>query len=80
MTAITVKNIPDNLYESLKISATTHRRSINSELIVCLEKVLLPAKATPQDHISVARKLRSQAKNTLLTNKDINNAKNAGRK
>jgi len=80
MAAITVKNIPDNLYESLKVSATTHRRSINSELIVCLEKVLLPTKATPQDHVNAARKLRSEAKGSLLTDKDMGKAKNAGRR
>lgn len=79
MTAITVKNIPDNLYEHLKIAASTHRRSINSELIVCLEKVLLPQKTSSQEHIAAARALRKQVKASILTEKDINSAKNMGR-
>jgi antitoxin FitA len=43
-TTLTLKNIPDDVYERLKLSAQTHRRSMNSEAIVCLEAVLLPAK------------------------------------
>jgi len=30
MPAVTVKNIPDELYKKLKDSAANHRRSINS--------------------------------------------------
>jgi plasmid stability protein len=32
MPALTVKNIPDDLYDHLKVSAKAHHRSINSEL------------------------------------------------
>ena len=38
MRAITVKNIPDNLYQRLKQSATENRRSINSEILVCIDE------------------------------------------
>ena len=38
---ITLKNIPDDVYKRLKLSADTHRRSLNGEAIVCLEAVLL---------------------------------------
>ena len=41
MPAITVKNIPDDLYENLKLAAQVNHRSINSEIIACLEKELL---------------------------------------
>ncbi|MCQ8103334.1 Arc family DNA-binding protein, partial [Methylomonas sp. SURF-2] len=41
MPALTIKNIPDSLYEQLKSAAELHRRSINSEVLVCLEKVLV---------------------------------------
>ena len=33
MPSITVKNIPDHAYEILKQVASTHHRSINSEII-----------------------------------------------
>ncbi len=36
MATITVKNIPGDLYEHLKERAQAHRRSLNSEVIVCL--------------------------------------------
>ena len=45
-TTLTLKNIPDAVYERLKLSAEAHRRSMNSEAIVCLEQVLLPTKMT----------------------------------
>ncbi len=35
---ITLKNIPDALYESLKASAARNRRSLNSEVIARLEE------------------------------------------
>ena len=38
MPSITVKSIPDELYERIKQSAAEHRRSINKEVIICLER------------------------------------------
>ena len=57
MPAITVKNIPDALYERLKASASAHRRSINSELIHCLEQVLLPKRMSAAEYVQRAREL-----------------------
>lgn len=34
-TTLTLKNIPDDVYQRLKRSASEHRRSLNSEAIVC---------------------------------------------
>ncbi len=79
MPAITVKNIPDRLYRHLKASAQIHHRSINSELIVCLERVLLPTKIPPHELITSARALRDQVKVASLTAEDINEAKAQGR-
>ncbi len=42
MTTITVKNIPDDLYERLKQAAKTNHRSINSEIIACIESGVRP--------------------------------------
>lgn len=79
MAALTIKNIPDELYEHLKKAAAAHHRSINSELIVCLEKVLLPHKATPDHHIAQARALRKRVKAAILPVEEIGAAKNEGR-
>jgi len=46
-TTLTLKNIPDEVYDRLKHSAEMNRRSMNSEAIVCLEAALLPNRLTP---------------------------------
>ena len=43
-TTLTLKNIPDEVYIRLKAAAASHRRSLNSEALVCLESVLLPGR------------------------------------
>lgn len=58
MPALTVKNIPEDLYEKLKLVADSHHRSLNSEILHCLETVLLPQKITPAERIRLARAVR----------------------
>ena len=48
MPTITVKNIPTDLYELLKQSAAANRRSINSEIITCIERAVSGRKANPE--------------------------------
>lgn len=79
MPALTIKNIPDSLYEQLKTAAELHRRSINSEVIVCLEKILTPTKITPADRLSRIEQLRSSIKTNNITPEDIEQAINSGR-
>lgn len=57
-TTLTLKNIPDEVYEQLKAAAERHRRSLNSEAIVCLETVLTPSKVPPGERLARARQLR----------------------
>jgi plasmid stability protein len=57
-TTITLKNIPDALYDSLKQAAEAHHRSINSEVITCLERVLLPSSAGQEERLARARQIR----------------------
>jgi antitoxin FitA len=40
--SLTIKKIPDLLYEELKRAAKRNHRSINSEIIACLERELMP--------------------------------------
>lgn len=79
MASLTVKNIPDDLYEQLKQAANSHHRSINSELIVCLEKVLLPAKITTEERLNSARALRDSVNATVIDAAELDGAKRAGR-
>ncbi|MCG3189359.1 MAG: hypothetical protein LKCHEGNO_01719 [Burkholderiaceae bacterium] len=58
-TTLTLKNIPDEVYERLKLSAETNRRSMNSEAIVCLEAALQANRLTPTERLARARALRA---------------------
>jgi plasmid stability protein len=78
-TTLTLKNIPDEIYERLKTSAATHRGSLNSEAIVCLEAVLLRPAMTAAERISRARDLRSALRQRVFKARDIDAAKRRGR-
>ncbi len=58
-TTLTLKNIPEDVYDRLKLSAQAHRRSMNSEVIVCLESILLPRRVTSNERLQRARALRA---------------------
>jgi len=79
MASLTIKNIPDDLYEHLKQAAKDHHRSVNSELICCLEKTLLPTKLSASDLKDSARSLRSRVMAQRIDVDDINSAKSEGR-
>lgn len=78
-TALTLKNIPDEVYDRLKRSAQAHRRSMNSEAIVCLEAVLLPTKVTPDERLARARELRAALPQGKFHARDIDTMKREGR-
>lgn len=78
-TTLTLKNIPDEVYERLKVSAQAHRRSMNSEAIVCLETALLPNRLGPAERIARARTLRAALPTGGFRAKDIDAMKREGR-
>lgn len=78
-TTLTLKNIPDALYERLKISAAANRRSLNSEALMCLEEVLLQTKPSPSQRLARARALRDALDPTQFAPQDIDTLKQAGR-
>jgi hypothetical protein len=74
-TTLTLQNITDEVYRRLKASAELHRRSLNSEAIVCLESVLTLIKVTPAERISRARALRASLSAKKFTAKEIDSMK-----
>jgi plasmid stability protein len=78
-TSLTLKNIPDDIYERLKASAQRNHRSLNSEVMVCLETVLLPAKVPPEERLSRARMLRRSLPEDRFKVCDIDSFKREGR-
>ncbi len=79
MPALTIKNIPDDLYHELKHVAEQHHRSINSEVIMCLKRSLFPKKISPEDRLNEIRTLRAQIGPDSITAEDIEQAINEGR-
>ena len=79
MPALTIKNIPDDLYDRLKEAARAHRRSLNSEILFCVERVLIPYKIDVSDHLAMARNLREKTAKYKLTDEFLDSAKNDGR-
>jgi len=78
-TTLTLKNIPDAIYDRLKAAAQTNRRSMNSEVIVCLESVLLPIQVTPSERLARAQELRAALPQVKFKTSDIDRLKRQGR-
>ena len=79
-TTLTLKNIPDVVYERLKQSAELHRRSLSNEVIVCLETVLLPVHVRPAERLARARALHAVLPLNRYGVEDIDAAKSRGRR
>lgn len=79
MARLTIKNVPEKLYKRLKESATVHRRSLNSEVISCLEKALAPHCVDPQEFLAGVRAMRKRMPRLYLTEEFLCAAKNEGR-
>lgn len=79
MPALTIKNIPDDLYNQLKIIAEQNHRSINSEVIMCLKHALFPQKISPKERLAEIRALRVQIPANAITDEEIEQAINEGR-
>jgi hypothetical protein len=78
-TTITLKKIPSGLYESLKESASLHRRSLNGEIIALLEEKFQAGRRRPEDFLASARALRGTLKGVWLTEAIMTRAKKEGR-
>ena len=76
MPSITIKNIDPELYECLKKQAANHRRSINNEAIVCLERSLTMYPCVENNEVmrraEIAREMTSGYN---ITNEEIDAAK-----
>lgn len=78
MPSITVKNIPESIYQQLKKRAQAQHRSINSEIIACLEQSTLSLRVSPEEILRQARKMRQQTKGSLSA-REIQEAIDQGR-
>jgi hypothetical protein len=79
MPTLTLKNIPDDLYEQLKEYARINRRSVNSEIILCIEKTIRNNRINPEIVLTKARNLREATSQYAITDEEFDRAKTAGR-
>lgn len=80
MATITVKNIPDELYEELKAVAQAHHRSINGEVIFCIEDTLRHRRREDVGALlAEIRAVRERNTRIYLTDESIEEAINEGR-
>ncbi len=79
MPSITVKNIPESAYETLKQIAAVHHHSINSEIVHLIEKSTSCRPVNPGRHIAFARQFREKTRKVLLTEEMISQCKTEGR-
>ena len=79
MTAITIKNLPPGLYERLKELAQVNQRSLNREIIACLEKAVFIRPIEVEEHLARARKLRELTSAYHIDDDAFTQAKSSGR-
>jgi plasmid stability protein len=79
MPSLTIKGIPDKLFGRLKRRALLHRRSLNSEVITCLEQAASAPVVDPKAWLAEVDRLRSRVALSPLTETAIRKAKAKGR-
>lgn len=79
MPSMTLKSIPQPLYEQLKRSAQQHRRSLNSEALTRLESVLMPHEVDPEEFLESLDALHARARLPRVTDAILRRARREGR-
>ena len=81
MKTITIKRIPDDIYGKLKQRAAENRRSINSEIIICIERSVQSHLPDNIDTVlEKARQIRARTKTDVITDDEFNTMKSADRR
>lgn len=79
MATLTIKNLPDDLYRRLKLSAQENRRSLNMEAIVWLEKAQQLNRPPTEVILAKAAKLREMTAHYVTNEEEIEAWINEGR-
>jgi hypothetical protein len=78
MRSLTIKGVPDALYDRLRRSAVSNRRSLTKEIIVCLENATGGAIPTEEELVKRVEAVRERV-GLYLTDEFIDDAINSGR-
>ena len=79
MATITLKNVPPNVHIGIKKRAERHHRSVNSEIVYCLERILGLAEDEVEETLAKVEIAHKGIK-TTLNQREIRDAINEGRK
>lgn len=80
MATLTIKNLPDVLYQRLKAKAAEHRRSLNSEAILAVERAVIDSGAAPTEEILASlRRSRSRLDSLFVTDSALRAGRGDGR-
>ena len=77
-TNLTLKSVPDEVYERLKASASVNRRSLNSEIIARLEAQVLPRRSAAEQ-LAAIRATRERLTRVVFDHDIVDLAKREGR-
>ncbi len=78
MASILLKNIPKQIHSEIKKRADRNHRSINSEIISCLEVLLTATRESPIVELERVKLIRKKVKG-FLTDEILQDLKNFGR-
>jgi plasmid stability protein len=79
MATLTIKNVPEVLVRRLKAQATSRRRSLNSEVITCLEALTQAVPLDPEGLLARVRAVRRTPIRGRLTDRTLSRLKSEGR-
>ncbi|MBV9774921.1 MAG: Arc family DNA-binding protein [Gemmatimonadetes bacterium] len=79
MANLTIKNVPDDLYDQLKRRADENRRSLNNEVIYSLQRVVRERRRDVRDILAEVDALRKSVSGPPLTDEMLEQAIDEGR-
>ncbi len=79
MVTVTIKNIPEEIYERIKTQAKVNHRSINGEILSILEQAISIPPIDVQETLKRARKVRELTAHYKITADEIEKMINEGR-
>lgn len=79
MANLSVKNVPKEVHRRLRERAKRNRRSLNSELIACLQEAVMPRRIDPDEAAERIRTLRERYSGAPLRDREIDRLKSEGR-
>lgn len=79
MANLTIKNVPEPVVRRLKAQAARHRRSLNLEVITCLESATQSVAIDPDALLARARAVRRAPTGLRLTDRTLSALKREGR-